>query len=98
MKTDQFTKLLSFLDRLDQGKIPYRLRKHLEEAISVEVYAPGEHWEVDFWADGEIYVERFRSNGHIDDESIWHELFARCSDEEPAPTTEANQDESGSRK
>jgi hypothetical protein len=98
MKKDQFAKLLNFLDRLDQSKISYQLRKHLEEAISVEVYAPGEHWEVDFWADGEIYVERFRSNGHIDDESVWHELFTLCSDEEPVSTPEAPQDDSRSRK
>ncbi|HKI34431.1 MAG TPA: hypothetical protein VKA46_21430 [Gemmataceae bacterium] len=84
MKPDQFAKLLVFLDRLDKQKIHYRLSKHLEEALSVEVYAPGEHWEVDFWADGEVYVERFRSNGHIDDEAVLSELFALCSDEEPS--------------
>ena len=84
MKEDRFEKLLAFLDRLERAKIWYRVWKHLEDAISVEAYAPGEHWEVDFFADGEIYVERFRSDGHIDDESALAELFALCSDEEPA--------------
>jgi hypothetical protein len=92
MNTNQFAKLLAFLDRLDRSKIHYQLSKHLEDAISVEVYAPSEHWEVDFWADGEIYVERFRSNGHIDDEAILDELFALCSDEEPSPAPVLNQD------
>jgi hypothetical protein len=83
MKEERFDKLLAFLDRLDSAKIPYKLDKHLYDSISVEVYAPGEHWEVDFLADGEIYVERFRSNGHSDDETAFEELFRLCSDVEP---------------
>jgi hypothetical protein len=85
MKDERFDKLLAFLDRLDNAKIPYHLSKHLYDAISVEVYAPGEHWEVDFLADGQVYVERFRSNGHIDDETVFEELFRLCSDEESPP-------------
>jgi hypothetical protein len=98
MKDDRFDKLLAFLDRLDEAKISYRLNKHLYDAISVEVYAPGEHWEVDFFADGEVYVERFRSNGHIDDEAALEELFRLCSDEETPPKKEANQNDNVARK
>jgi hypothetical protein len=82
MKDDRFDKLLAFLERLDNAKISYRLDNDLYHAISVEVYAPGEHWEVDFLADGQVYVERYRSNGHIDDETALEELFRLCSDEE----------------
>src|SRR5213083_2176101 len=90
MKRDQFAKLLAFLDRLDDARIPYQLSYHIEDAISVEAHAPGEHWEVDFFADGDVYVERFRSNGHIDEESSLAELFRLCSDEEePAPPSAA---------
>ena len=86
MKRDPFAKLLDFLARLEKARITYRLSKHIEDAISVEARAPGEHWEVDFFADGDVYVERFRSNGHIDEESSLAELFRLCSDEEePAP-------------
>ena len=46
--------------------------------------APGEYWEIEFLEDGEVDVERFRSNGHIDDESALEELFAQFSDEEAA--------------
>lgn len=81
-KKDRVDKLMDFLDRLDTAKIHYQLKKHLEEAISVEVCAPGERWEVDFFADGDVYVERFRSNGHIDEEETLEELFELCSDEE----------------
>src|SRR5947209_663647 len=86
MKADRFDKLLAFLDRLENAKITYRVSKHLYDAISVEVYAPSEHWEVDFFADGDVYVERFRSDGHIDDEAVLDELFKLCSDEESQPT------------
>jgi hypothetical protein len=91
MKDDRFDKLLAFLDRLDNAKVPYRLSKHLYDAISVEAYAPSEHWEIDFLADGDVYVERFRSNGHIDDETVLDELFRLCSDEErPSEEVKAN--------
>src|SRR2546430_8328237 len=89
MKRDQFAKLLAFLDRLHDAKIPYRLSHHIEDAISVEAHAPSEHWEVDFFADGDVYVERFRSNGHIDEESSLAELFRLCSDEEEEPAPQS---------
>src|SRR5437870_3828954 len=82
MKRNPFAKLLVFLDRLHKAKIAYRLSHHIEDAISVEAHAPSELWEVDFFADGDVYVERFRSNGHIDEESSLAELFRVCSDEE----------------
>ena len=81
-KKDRFDKLMAFLDRLEEAKIPYRIWRHLEEAISIEARAPGEHWEIDFFEDGDVYVERFRSNGHIDEEEALEELFVLCSDEE----------------
>lgn len=99
MNADRFDKLLAFLDRLDKAKIPYRIMKHLYDAISVEANAPGEHWEVDFFADGEVYVERFRSNGHIDDESTLEELFALWPNEDTSSSTKAvNQDDRSARK
>jgi hypothetical protein len=92
MQDDRFDKLWAFLDRLDSAKIPYRLDKDLSDAISVEAYAPGEHWEVDFLANGQVYVERFRSNGHIDDETALEELFRLCSDEESPREPRVNQE------
>ena len=90
MKRSPFAKLLAFLDRLNKAKIAYRLSQHIRDAISVEARAPGERWELDFFADGDVYVERLRSNGHIDEESSLAELFRLCSDEEqPAPPSAA---------
>jgi hypothetical protein len=91
MSTDVFSKLLTFLRRLERAKIAYRLRHSRDDAIMVWINVPGERWEVEFLEDGDIDVEVFRSGGHIDDESALQDLFARHSDadtpsaEETAP-------------
>jgi hypothetical protein len=87
MSQDRFDKLLAFLRRLEDAKVSHQLANYREEAISVIIRSPGEFWEVDFLEDGGVDIERFRSNGHIDDESALAELFAQCSDEEEAPAT-----------
>ena len=81
MKTNGMKKLLQLLQRLEDAKIWFRLSRNRHDAVSVEVVAPGERWEIDFMEDGSVDVERFRSNGHIDDESVLDELFALCNDE-----------------
>lgn len=37
---------------------------------------------IEFLEDGEITVERYRSNGPIDDETVFEELFALCSEDD----------------
>lgn len=83
MKPDRMDKLLQFVERLEKARIPFRLSRNRYDAISVEVMAPGERWEVDFSEDGTIDVERFRSDGEIFDESAFKELFALWA-EDPA--------------
>jgi hypothetical protein len=70
-----FQKLLDFLNKLGEQKVPYRLSSWREEAIMVELATPGERWEIEFFADGHVEVERFRSDGHIADESALTDLF-----------------------
>ena len=70
-----FQKLLTLLNRLDSSKFTYRLSHIREETIAIELAVPGERWEVEFFADGRVEVERFRSDGHIADESALDELF-----------------------
>ena len=62
-----FRKLLAFLDQLDQEKVWYRL-EHVRDSIMVTVSIPGERWEVEFFEDGTVEVERFRSSGKIEGE------------------------------
>jgi len=84
MKRPTFVKMLAFLERLEQAKISHTMQHSREDAIMVTAFAPGQYWEIEFLEDGAIEIERFRSDGHIDDESILPELFALCSDVEPA--------------
>jgi hypothetical protein len=84
MSQDRFDNLLAFLERLDKAKVPFRIAYQREEAISIIAHAPGEYWEIDFLSDGEVDVERYRSDGHIDDESVLDELFHLWADDAPA--------------
>jgi hypothetical protein len=73
-------KLLEFLGKLKKAKIWYRLAHNIENAISVEVAVPGQLWEVEFYLDGDIYVEKFKSDGKILSEEELNVLFRDFSD------------------
>lgn len=51
--------LLDFLSQLDKAGIYFRLDRVRDEAIMVRIDVPGERWEVEYFADGEIEIERF---------------------------------------
>jgi hypothetical protein len=98
MKDKQFAKLLAFLERLDQAKIPYSMQHSREDAVMIVAFAPGEYWEIEFLEAGDIDIERFRSNGHIDDESVLDELFALCSDDDVSLAQSGNQNDTSTGK
>ncbi len=72
---NSFRKLLDFLDRLEKANIWYHML-HVRDSVMVEVSIPGERWEVEFFEDGHLEVERFISPGHLGDESELEQLFA----------------------
>ena len=74
------SKLTSFLEDLSQKRISYTLAYCREDSILVSIAVPGERWEVEFFANCDVEVERFVSTGRIDDESALAELFRRFSD------------------
>lgn len=76
---NSFDKLLVFLDELERASISYRLA-YVRDSSMVLVTVPGQRWEVEFFEDGHVEVERFISVG-IEDEAILSELFRE--DEEP---------------
>jgi hypothetical protein len=80
MTRDVMSAFSEFVNRLDEIGAPYHITKSRDDAVMVEVRAPGEHWEVEFLEDGRIDVERFRSNGHIDDEGVLVELWTLLAD------------------
>ena len=71
--------LLAFLNHLEEAKIFYRLSK-VREAVMVEIAVPGQRWEVEFFEDGHIEVEKFISNGHIQNGGELEVLFRDFSD------------------
>lgn len=68
-------RLLEFLDLLEQKAIYHRLNK-VRDAIMVEIAIPGQRWEIEFFDDGKIEVEKFISEGVLYDESALDTLFA----------------------
>ncbi len=72
-------KLLHFLERLEQNKIYYRLNR-IRDSILIEIAVPGERWEVEFFEDEHIEVERFKSDGNLYDGSVLEKLLEDFSD------------------
>jgi hypothetical protein len=54
-------KLLEFISIIEKNNIFYRL-EHVRDSIMVVMVVPGEYWEVEFFEDGSIEVERFVSS------------------------------------
>lgn len=79
---DAMGKLLRFLRRLDEDKISYRLERS-RDPIMVVVDVPGQRWEVEFYEDGEIEIERFVSTGVVGaDEEMLDRLLKEQEDAE----------------
>ncbi|MCC5658082.1 hypothetical protein LC608_14000 [Nostoc sp. XA010] len=82
MKNHGFGKLVTFLNQLEQEKISYTLAHHRDETIMVNVAVAGERWEVEFFEDGSVEVERFVSSGEVNGEEVFSDLFAMYSEPE----------------
>ncbi len=74
------TKLLEFLCRLERCKIHYRIEHNREDSIMVMPDVPGQRWEVEFFADGQVEIEIFKSEGKILEESELDRFFKEFSD------------------
>lgn len=70
--------LTEFLDKLDGCGIRYTLSGEVRTSIMVCLSLPGERWEINFYDDGHIAVEIFRSDGQAFDESKLDEFFKRA--------------------
>jgi len=81
MKKNVFNNLMAFLADLEKGKIHYTLTHHRENALMINIVVPGERWEVEFFDDGSVEIERFISAGEIADEAALSELLAKYSDQ-----------------
>ncbi|PSM30669.1 hypothetical protein BVG81_009340 [Haliangium sp. UPWRP_2] len=67
-------KLVHFLQQLETHHIWYRL-EHIRESVLVLISIPGERWEVEFFPDGQVEVEKFTSKGKIENETALDKLW-----------------------
>ena len=72
-------KLFDFLSKLEENKIYYRLNK-VRDSIMVEIAVPGQRWEVEFFDDEHVEIEKFVSDGVIYNQEELEGLFNQFSD------------------
>jgi hypothetical protein len=70
------TVLYAWIEKLRAAKIPFTLATYRDNAVMLQVSVPGERWEVEFFEDGTVEVERFRSSGKIEGLSALDDLLA----------------------
>lgn len=70
----------TFLNKLEENKIFYKLEKIRSEAIMVAVVVPGQRWEIEFLDDRTIVIEKFISNKDMYDARELETLFKEFSD------------------
>jgi hypothetical protein len=67
--------LYEFIEQLRSEKIHFDLASYRADAIMIQIAVPGERWEVEFFPNGTVEVERFRSDGRISGPSELDLLF-----------------------
>lgn len=73
--TSALAEALALLERLDSENVRYDLLR-VRDALMVSLSVPGERWEIEFFDDGSIEVERFRSTGTIEGREALDRLLA----------------------
>jgi hypothetical protein len=72
--------IINFLNKLEKAHIFYSLSKSREDAVMVEITVPGEKWEVEYFDNGNIEIEVYKSDGEIHNEDKLDDLFKKFSD------------------
>jgi hypothetical protein len=67
---------LSFLQTLTYHSLTYELRHSRPMALMVTVFVPGHRYEVEFFGDGHVEIERFSSSGEIGGEELIPEILS----------------------
>ena len=76
----ELKELISFLNKLEENNIFYKLNKIRNEAIMVEVAVPGQRWEIEFLENGTVDIEKFISDKDMYDAGELETLFKEFSD------------------
>ena len=70
---------LDLIERLQRAHIAYRLDS-VRDALMIEVYVPGERWEIEIFPDARVEIERFISTGEIEDRDALDKLWRHAGD------------------
>ncbi|QUW23082.1 hypothetical protein JSQ81_05800 [Sporosarcina sp. Marseille-Q4063] len=76
----ELKEFITFLNKLEENSVFYKLNKIRNEAIMVEVAVPGQRWEIEFLEDGTIDIEKFISDKDMYDVNELETLFKEFSD------------------
>lgn len=79
-REENLKKLTDFLQKLERAKIYFSLDYTSEDSITVLAVVPGQRWEIQFMADGEVAVEKFLSDGRIFEEGETEKLLKDFSE------------------
>ena len=71
---------MAFCVALDQRKARYELSVVRPEAILLSLCVPGERWEIEFFTDGGVEVERFVSQGVDESADVLEDALRRFED------------------
>jgi len=72
--------IFAFLEELKKRHIYFKLDTDREETVMVMVFVPGQYWECEFFEDGHLEVEIYKSDGKILGEEALKTLYADFSD------------------
>ncbi len=75
MNFNRFPKLKNFLTQLEKNKIHYTLTNHRDEVIMVTVVIPGQRWEIEFFENGLVELEKFKTSNDIEEVSFLSQIF-----------------------
>ena len=76
----ELKEFISFLNKLEDNGIFYKLNKVRNEAVMVEVAIPGQRWEIEFLEDGTVDIEKFISDKDMYDANELKSLLKEFSD------------------
>lgn len=88
--------LFEFLDGLEAQRMSFTLARY-RNSIMVVVSLPGQRWEVEYFVDGHVEVEKFISDGTIETASQLDALFEEWGRDEGPPGGQSAHDRSSGR-
>lgn len=78
---EQLDKLRDFLERLSEHGVWYTLHYVRYGAVTVISYSPIGYWHFDFFPDGSVNVEIYRSDGVVHGEDKLEDFFETWRDD-----------------